>query len=58
METVNALSEIRGCKRLKGWEDFYRIRIGEYRLGIKDLSEGNVAVLRFLHRREIYRRFP
>jgi mRNA-degrading endonuclease RelE of RelBE toxin-antitoxin system len=40
-----------------GSPGFFRIRIGEYRLGM--LVEGEaVEIVRFLHRREIYRYFP
>ena len=38
-------------------ERYYRARIGDHRLGIA--LEGDVVVLvRFLHRRDIYRLFP
>ena len=36
---------------------YYRIRIGDYRIGIK--GEGDVIVLmRVMHRKDIYRVFP
>ena len=58
LKDANSLSEISGCKRLKGFDNLYRIKIGSYRLGIADLGDGEIAILRFMHRREIYRRFP
>jgi len=58
LEQANSLREVEGCKKLKGWRLYYRVRIGDYRLGVKDLGGGEIAVLRVLHRREIYRRFP
>ncbi len=36
---------------------FYRIRIGNYRLGLA-LQDGTCILVRCLHRRDIYRRFP
>jgi mRNA interferase RelE/StbE len=33
------------------------VRIGDYRLGLK-ISEDAIELIRFLHRRDIYRRFP
>lgn len=36
---------------------FYRIRIGNYRLGLA-LHDGACILVRCLHRRDIYRRFP
>ncbi|MEM1043275.1 MAG: type II toxin-antitoxin system RelE/ParE family toxin [Bacteroidota bacterium] len=41
---------------MQGWSDYYRLRIGDYRLGLK-LEEETVIVLCFLHQRDIYRRF-
>ena len=45
-------------KKLKGFKDFYRIRIGDYRLGIKKLAEDEILLIRFLHRKEVYKYFP
>lgn len=57
IETVTTLAEIKNLKKLKGEDNFYRIRIGEYRLGIK-VNGDTVTFMRLLHRREIYRFFP
>ncbi len=57
LELANALSEIRNIKLLQGHEDFYRIRVGDYRVGL--FVEGEVvAFVRVLHRKEVYRYFP
>ena len=57
VELANALSEIRNIKLLQGHEDFYRIRVGDYRVGL--FVEGEVvAFVRVLHRKEVYRYFP
>ncbi|MDJ0844187.1 type II toxin-antitoxin system RelE family toxin [Crocosphaera sp.] len=57
IETVTTLGEIKNLKKIKGEANFYRIRIGEYRIGIK-VNEDTVTFVRLLHRREIYRFFP
>ncbi|WP_420457343.1 type II toxin-antitoxin system RelE family toxin [Rubrivirga sp.] len=57
VETAEEFGAVANVKRMQGWSSYYRIRIGDYRLGLK-LEEDAVVVLRFLHRREIYRRFP
>jgi len=36
---------------------YFRIRIGEYRLGLKE-ERGMLILLRFMHRKEIYKYFP
>ena len=57
LEAAGALQEIEGVKRLRGGEGYYRIRVGDYRLGL--ILEGEKVVLvRFLHRKEVYRYFP
>ncbi len=50
-------SSINNLKKLRGYDTFYRIRIGDYRIGIE--ITGNMLIFtRFLHRKEIYRFFP
>lgn len=57
VELASALSEIRNIKLLQGHEGFYRIRVGDYRVGL--FVEGEVvAFVRVLHRKEVYRYFP
>jgi len=58
-EVANAESfyEIKNLKKLKAKGDYYRIRLGDYRIGLK-IEEGTVIFVRFLHRNEIYRYFP
>lgn len=57
VETAKTLSEIAGIKKLRGSDRYYRIRTGDYRVGL--ILEGNTIVfVRFLHRKDIYRYFP
>ena len=57
IERANTLTEISNLKKLKGRGDYYRIRIGDHRVGIA-LASGTLVFVRFLNRREIYRYFP
>ena len=51
------ITEVSGVRRLLAEGQHYRIRIGDYRLGIT--MDGEIAVLRrCLPRGEIYRYFP
>ncbi|MBC8231684.1 type II toxin-antitoxin system RelE/ParE family toxin [bacterium] len=54
---VDRLSNLTGVKAMKGYPNRYRIRIGNYRIGIEVYGE-SVEVMRVLHRREFYRYFP
>jgi mRNA interferase RelE/StbE len=43
------------CKKLRGHKDYWRIRIGDYRvIYIIDDSTKTVTVTRVAHRREVY----
>lgn len=46
----------RGCRKLRGGVNNYRIRIGEYRI-VYDIDDDalTVLILRVRHRREVYR---
>jgi mRNA interferase RelE/StbE len=51
------LTDIKNIKKLKGSTDLYRIRLGDYRIGVI-INKKEVQLIRFLHRKEIYRYFP
>lgn len=51
------LSAIANLKRLRGNDGAYRIRIGDYRVGLTFDGE-TVTFRRALHRKDIYRYFP
>lgn len=57
LEAAKALQEVPGVRRLRGGEGYYRMRVGDYRLGFV-LEGEKVVLVRFLHRREVYRYFP
>ncbi|MGC8765781.1 MAG: type II toxin-antitoxin system RelE family toxin [Brevinematia bacterium] len=50
---------ISNMKKIKGSKDYYRIKIGDYRIGIKVNDRGDeVEFIRFAHRKDIYKYFP
>ena len=51
------LRSLNNVKALKSYPNRYRIRIGDYRVGI-EVDRGKVEMMRVLHRREFYRYFP
>jgi len=44
-------------KKMKGYKDYYRIRLGNYRIGFKKRDK-EIVFMRVLHRKDIYRHFP
>lgn len=57
IKDMKSLRELKDIKKIEGYEDYFRIKIGDYRLGFK-LKQDKIELIRFLHRKEIYRRFP
>jgi mRNA interferase RelE/StbE len=58
VDNAVSLAEIRNIKKLKTDGDYYRIRMGDYRIGLTISDDGVVVFVRVLHRKEIYRYFP
>jgi len=53
----DTLQGIPGLKKLSGFKNFFRIRMGDYRLGI--VVEGDKVIFAaFDHRSDIYKYFP
>lgn len=57
VERASSLEGIAQLKRLKGGGHYYRVRVGDYRIGLT-ADAGSVTLVRFLHRKDIYRYFP
>ena len=57
IEAAENLENVSNIKKLKAEGDYYRIRVGDYRIGIV-ISENVVVFVRVLHRKEVYRYFP
>lgn len=57
VEAATSLHEIKNFKKLKGYKNVYRIKIGDYRIGVF-IDNDIVEFARVVHRKEIYRVFP
>ena len=57
VELAENLKQINNIKKLKGYKQYYRIIIGNYRIGIK-IEAGTVFFVDIDHRSNIYRIFP
>ncbi len=53
----NSLSEIGKIEKMKGYKGFFKIRFGNYRVGIKKEKNG-IVIETVKHRKEIYKFFP
>ena len=57
VEVSESLREIPDLVKMSGASGFYRIRVGDYRIGVA-VEDDDVEFVRCLHRRDIYRYFP
>ena len=57
LESANSLKEVPGVKKLKGFWNAYRIKLGNYRIGLY-FDKGTIELARFINRKDIYRVFP
>ncbi len=57
VEAATDLSDLGDVKKITGTDNFYRIRVGEYRLGFA-LEGSTVDFIRCLPRRDLYKYFP
>jgi mRNA interferase RelE/StbE len=54
---LSGLTDIKNLKKLQGYENAYRIKVGDYRIGVI-FQAGTITFCRVMHRKEIYRYFP
>jgi mRNA interferase RelE/StbE len=57
VENAETLLDVNNTKKLKADGNYYRIRVGNYRVGFTE-DEGVITFVRVLHRKEMYRYFP
>jgi mRNA interferase RelE/StbE len=53
---ILSVKDVPNLKKLSGYKNVYRIRVGEYRIGLY-VEEDTVVFTRILPRKEIYRFF-
>jgi mRNA interferase RelE/StbE len=57
-EGAHSMNEVQNIKKLTGFKNYYRIRAGEYRIGIETIDSNTIRFIFVAHRKEIYRQFP
>jgi mRNA interferase RelE/StbE len=58
IESAKSLIDIANVKKMQGFKTFYRIRVGDYRVGIELEDSSTVRLIVALHRKDIYKKFP
>jgi mRNA interferase RelE/StbE len=57
IEAASGIQGIAGLKKIARESAYYRLRLGDYRLGLK-IEADTATLVRILHRKDIYRYFP
>lgn len=45
-------------KPLRGFKNYFRIKLGDYRIGFKIRNDDSIEFMRVKHRKDIYKHFP
>jgi len=57
IKKANDIRDIKNMKKMEGYKSFYRIRIGDYRIGVR-IENDTIYFIHFRHRKDIYKVFP
>lgn len=57
IEAAASIQDLKNLKKLSSESRHYRLRLGDYRLGLI-IEADTVTLVRILHRKNIYRYFP
>lgn len=57
VKEANQISDVPGIKKLVGFDDAFRLRTGDFRIGVF-VTEDQVEFARVAHRKDIYKIFP
>jgi mRNA interferase RelE/StbE len=55
--SASSMSSLGKVEKMQGYEGFYKVRFGNYRLGLV-IDNNLVTIKTVMHRREIYKFFP
>ncbi len=58
LKEISSLEQLSNLKKLSGHPNAYRIRIGNYRLGLFLEDKQTLRLQRFVKRNDIYKLFP
>jgi mRNA interferase RelE/StbE len=57
VESAKSLNSLPNLKKLRGPKNYFRLKLGDYRIGLA-LENNTIVFVRFLNRKDIYKYFP
>jgi mRNA interferase RelE/StbE len=58
VEKADSIDKIPNIKKMVGWVNYYRIKSGDYRIGIEFENNHTIRFIIIAHRKDIYKNFP
>jgi mRNA interferase RelE/StbE len=58
LEKAYSLKDVKNLKKLSGFKNYYRIRVGDYRIGLEQIDNKTLRLIIIAHRKDIYKKFP
>lgn len=58
LEFVKSLSDIPEINMLTGFKNYYKVRIGDHRIGFEKVGTNKIRLIIIANRKDIYKRFP
>lgn len=58
IENKDQINDVNNLIKLKGFKYYYRIRLNDYRIGLKKINESTIKLILIAHRKDIYNIFP
>ncbi|MCF8233316.1 MAG: type II toxin-antitoxin system RelE/ParE family toxin [Bacteroidales bacterium] len=58
LEDAKNLNQVDNLRKLTGYKNYYRIRIGNYRLGFEKINQKTIRLIVIADRKDIYKNFP
>ena len=58
LESARSLDQLPNIKKLNGYPSYYRIKIGNYRIGFELIKKSTIRLLIVADRQDIYKKFP
>ena len=53
-----SITSIHNIKKMSGYANFYRIKLGKYRIGVELIEKSIIRFITVKHRKDIYKKFP
>ncbi|MFO0359961.1 MAG: type II toxin-antitoxin system RelE family toxin [Flavobacteriales bacterium] len=57
-EETETFENLSSTKKLVGFTNYYRIKVGDYRVGLELINPNEIRLITVLHRKDIYKKFP